>query len=61
MGCCCDISAGASPPLNFVLAINHNAFVKANFDIEVPFGVEATALYPEVDYTTVDEYLDKFV
>ncbi|KAJ9135814.1 hypothetical protein P3X46_032949 [Hevea brasiliensis] len=51
----------APSPLNFILAINHNAFVQGNFDIEVPSGVEACQLYPEVKYTTVDKYLDQFV
>eukprot|EP00262_Sarcandra_glabra_P020701 TRINITY_DN8393_c0_g1_i1.p1 TRINITY_DN8393_c0_g1~~TRINITY_DN8393_c0_g1_i1.p1 ORF type:complete len:311 (-),score=50.15 TRINITY_DN8393_c0_g1_i1:240-1172(-) len=51
-------------PLNVVLAINHSVFVKgdhANFEIEPSFGVEASELYPEVKYTTVDEYLNQFV
>ncbi|OAY25200.1 isoflavone reductase homolog A622 [Manihot esculenta] len=51
----------APSPLNFILAINHNAFVKGNFDVVVPLGVEACQLYPEVKYTTVDKYLDQFV
>ncbi|KAL0561139.1 hypothetical protein IC582_001559 [Cucumis melo] len=51
-------------PLNVILAISHSAFVKGdhtNFEIEASFGVEATKLYPEVKYTSVDEYLDQFV
>lgn len=51
-------------PVNVILAISHSAFVKGdhtNFEIEPSFGVEATKLYPEVKYTTVDEYLDQFV
>ncbi|XP_038888584.1 phenylcoumaran benzylic ether reductase Pyrc5-like [Benincasa hispida] len=51
-------------PLNVIIAISHSAFVKGdhtNFEIEPSFGVEATKLYPEVKYTTVDEYLDQFV
>lgn len=51
-------------PLNVILALNHSAFVKGdqtNFEIEASFGVEASALYPEVRYTTVDEYLSRFV
>ncbi|KAK4390696.1 Isoflavone reductase-like protein [Sesamum angolense] len=50
-------------PINFFLAINHAIFVKGDhtyFDI-TPFGVEASELYPDVEYTTVEEYLDKFV
>ncbi|XP_023536776.1 isoflavone reductase homolog TP7-like [Cucurbita pepo subsp. pepo] len=51
-------------PLNVILALNHSVFVKGdqtNFEIEASFGVEASALYPEVRYTTVDEYLSRFV
>ncbi|KAL9231649.1 hypothetical protein vseg_006848 [Gypsophila vaccaria] len=52
------------PPTNVFLAIGHAVFVKGdqtNFDIEPSFGVEASELYPDVKYTSVDEYLDQFV
>ncbi|XP_058780742.1 phenylcoumaran benzylic ether reductase Betv6-like [Vicia villosa] len=58
-----DIEA-APVPINVVLAINHSIFVKGdhtNFVIEPSFGVEAFELYPDVKYTTVEEYLDQFV
>ncbi|XP_058780739.1 phenylcoumaran benzylic ether reductase Betv6-like [Vicia villosa] len=58
-----DIEA-AHVPINVVLAINHSIFVKGdhtNFVIEPSFGVEAFELYPDVKYTTVEEYLDQFV
>ncbi|KAF7817582.1 isoflavone reductase-like protein [Senna tora] len=51
-------------PINVGLAINHSVFVKGdhtNFEIEPSFGVEASELYPDVKYTTVEEYLDQFV
>ncbi|XVF15784.1 hypothetical protein REPUB_Repub09cG0186400 [Reevesia pubescens] len=51
-------------PWNFVLSFRHPMFVKgeaSNFEIEACFGVEASELYPEVKYTTVDEYLQQFV
>ncbi|KAL2346317.1 hypothetical protein Fmac_000317 [Flemingia macrophylla] len=51
-------------PINVVLSINHSAFVKGdqtNFEIEPSFGVEASELYPDVKYTTVEEYLEQFV
>ncbi|GMH02774.1 hypothetical protein Nepgr_004613 [Nepenthes gracilis] len=54
----------ATPPTNVILSIGHSVFVKGdhtNFEIEPSFGVEATSLYPDVKYTTVDEYLDQFV
>ena len=57
-------SSEAPLPLNVILALNHSVFVKGdqtNFEIEASFGVEASALYPEVRYTTVDEYLSRFV
>ncbi|OAY85818.1 isoflavone reductase-like protein isoform X1 [Ananas comosus] len=51
-------------PLNVALAISHSVFVKGdhtNFEIEPSFGVEASELYPDVKYTTVDEYLNRFL
>jgi len=50
-------------PANIVIAISHSIFVKGdqtNFEIG-PDGVEGSQLYPDVKYTTVDEYLSKFV
>ncbi|KAH7850162.1 hypothetical protein Vadar_028687 [Vaccinium darrowii] len=47
---------------NLLLAINHSVFVKGdqtNFEIEPLFGVEASELYPDVKYTTVEELLDQ--
>lgn len=32
-----------------------------NFEIDPSFGVEASELYPDVNYATVEEYLDQFV
>ncbi|CBI37664.3 phenylcoumaran benzylic ether reductase Pyrc5 [Vitis vinifera] len=54
----------ASVPLNVMLAFCHSVFVKGdhtNFEIKPSFGVEASELYPDVKYTTVDEYLNQFV
>nr|GME06132.1 isoflavone reductase-like protein [Ipomoea batatas] len=51
-------------PINVVLSINHSVFVKGghtNFVIEPSFGVEASELYPDVKYTSVEEYLENFV
>ncbi|KAG9449680.1 hypothetical protein H6P81_009645 [Aristolochia fimbriata] len=51
-------------PVNIILSISHSVFVKGdhtNFEIEPSFGVEASELYPDVKYTTVDEYLNQFV
>ena len=56
--------AEASPPLNVLLSLCHCVFVKGgqtNFEIEPCFGVEASELYPDVKYTTVDEILDNYV
>ncbi|KAL9394974.1 hypothetical protein Peur_014259 [Populus x canadensis] len=51
-------------PINIVLSINHSAFFNGdmtNFDIDPSWGAEASELYPDVKYTTVEEYLDQFV
>ncbi|GAY51557.1 hypothetical protein CUMW_135080, partial [Citrus unshiu] len=45
----------ASYPLNMLLPIGHSAYVlgdQTNFEIEPSFGVEATELYPDANYTT---------
>ncbi|KAK4751724.1 hypothetical protein SAY87_020522 [Trapa incisa] len=50
-------------PGNVLMALGHSVFVKGdhtNFEIEESFGVEASALYPDVKYTTVEEYLSHF-
>ena len=59
-----SLFAEAPVPVNVILSIGHSVFVKGdhtNFEIEPSFGVEASELYPDVKYTTVDEYLNKFV
>jgi len=55
--------AEAPIPINVILSINHSVFVKGdhtNFEIEPSFGVEASELYPDVKYTTVEEILGQF-
>ena len=50
--------------LKLFLSLGYTIFVKgemANFEIEASFGVEASELYPDVKYTTLDEYLNQFV
>ncbi|KAG1366290.1 putative Isoflavone reductase [Cocos nucifera] len=54
----------SSIPFNVVLSICHYVLIKAdhaNFRIDPSFGVEATDLYPDVKYTTVDDYLNRFL
>ncbi|XP_010056239.2 isoflavone reductase-like protein [Eucalyptus grandis] len=54
----------ARSPDDLMWAIYHSIFVKGdqtNFKIEPSFGVEASELYPNVKYSTMDEYLDQFV
>ncbi|XP_047957141.1 isoflavone reductase-like protein [Salvia hispanica] len=51
-------------PVNFLLAINHSAFIKGDqtyYEVNPTLGVEATQLYPDVNYTTVDDYLNRFL
>lgn len=53
-----------SPTNEMILSINHSVFAKGdqnNFEIEPAFGVEASEVYPDVRYMTVEEYLDRFV
>ncbi|KAF8027325.1 hypothetical protein BT93_E0279 [Corymbia citriodora subsp. variegata] len=54
----------ATQRCNFSLSLHHSAMVRGdhtNFEISPSFGVEASELYPDVKYTTVDQYLDQFV
>ncbi|MED6118408.1 Phenylcoumaran benzylic ether reductase Betv6 [Stylosanthes scabra] len=51
-------------PINVILSIYHCVLVKGdhtNFEIEPSVEVEASELYPDVNYTTVEEYLHQFV
>lgn len=51
-------------PTNLILAVNHSVYVRGDqtrFEIEPSLGVEASKLYPEVKYTTVEEYLDQLL
>ncbi|KAK7320757.1 hypothetical protein VNO77_30527 [Canavalia gladiata] len=49
-------------PSEFGLDVDrHHAGDCTNFEIDPSFGVEASQLYPEVKYTTVDNYLNAFV
>ncbi|KAH0685407.1 hypothetical protein KY290_016677 [Solanum tuberosum] len=55
---------GPDLPSRVNLAICHSIFVKGdstNFEVDPSIGVEATELYPEVKYTTVNDYYNKFV
>ncbi|KAF8051974.1 hypothetical protein N665_1634s0012 [Sinapis alba] len=50
-------------PATIFLSINHSVFVKGdqtNFTIEPELGVEASELYPDVKYTSIEEYLSHF-
>ncbi|WJX60980.1 Eugenol synthase 1 [Trifolium repens] len=51
-------------PANLMLALGHSMLVKGdctNFEIDSSFGVEVTELYPDVKYTSVDNYLNAFI
>ncbi|XP_010416400.1 PREDICTED: isoflavone reductase homolog P3-like [Camelina sativa] len=51
-------------PIDVFKAINHSIFVKGDqtsFTIEPSYGVEASELYPDIKYITVDEYLSELV
>ncbi|KAF3332800.1 isoflavone reductase-like protein [Carex littledalei] len=54
----------AQPKEKIVLALMHSAFIRGdqtNYDIDPSFGVEASQLYPHVKYTTMNEYLNRFL
>ncbi|KAG6526161.1 phenylcoumaran benzylic ether reductase Pyrc5-like [Zingiber officinale] len=52
------------PQLSTMLGIFYSVFIngdETNFEIDPLSGVEATKLYPDVKYTTVDEYLNRLL
>ncbi|KAK3163652.1 hypothetical protein QOZ80_1AG0006410 [Eleusine coracana subsp. coracana] len=54
----------AAFPLNILLSLALSIFVRgdqANFNIDPTIGVEATKLYPDVNYTTVDDFLSRLL
>jgi hypothetical protein len=58
-----DDSAEAPLPLGVALSIGHAAYIlgETNFKIEPSLGAAAGELYPNVEYTTVSEYLDRML
>ncbi|PKA49320.1 Isoflavone reductase-like protein [Apostasia shenzhenica] len=51
-------------PHSIIVGINYLVFVKGNclsFDIDPATAAEATELYPDVKYTTVEEYLSRSI
>ncbi|RCV24251.1 hypothetical protein SEVIR_5G069000v4 [Setaria viridis] len=53
----------ASHALGIALSIGHAAYIlgETNFKIEPSLGAAAGELYPDVEYTTVSEYLDRLL
>ncbi|KAI0523973.1 hypothetical protein KFK09_003337 [Dendrobium nobile] len=52
----------APSPFNIILTLNYLVFVKGDclsFEIDPSVAAEATELYPDVKYTTVEEYLSR--
>ncbi|TKY67566.1 Isoflavone reductase-like [Spatholobus suberectus] len=52
----------SSFPINIGLSICHASYVKGdhtNYEIEPSFGVEASELYLDVKYTTLDEFFNE--
>ncbi|KAF3340930.1 isoflavone reductase-like protein [Carex littledalei] len=50
-------------PVNIILSLHYSVFIKGdqtNFKIEPSFGVEATELYPQFKYTTVEELIRRY-
>ncbi|KAL5823824.1 hypothetical protein ACOSQ4_021724 [Xanthoceras sorbifolium] len=47
-----------------MLVVNYSIFMKGeqtHFDIDPSSGVDSSVLYPDVDYATVDKFLDQFI
>ncbi|CAO2180560.1 unnamed protein product [Urochloa humidicola] len=51
----------ASIPMNVILSLGHATHIKgeqSKLEVDPSTGVDASALYPDVKYTTVDDYLN---
>jgi len=56
--------AEAPFPINIIASLNYSVFVKGattNIEIDPSFAVEASELYPDVKYTSVEEYISRLV
>lgn len=51
-------------PESIVASFTHDIFIKGcqvNFSLDKPTDLEATSLYPEMQFRTIDECFDEFV
>lgn len=51
-------------PDSIVASFTHDIFIKGcqvNFSLDKPTDLEATSLYPEMQFRTIDECFDEFV
>lgn len=56
-----SIISESPEPLPFFYAIAHAGFIKGettNFEIDPSIGLEASQIYPDVKYNTVEQYLE---
>lgn len=56
-------AAALPPPQNIPVSILHSVFVKGdlvNFELGEDY-LEASELYPDYNYTSIDQLLDKFL
>ncbi|CAL4977285.1 unnamed protein product [Urochloa decumbens] len=54
----------ASIPMNLILSIGHATHIKgeqSKLEVDPATGVDASELYPDVKYTTVDDYLNRLL
>ena len=56
-------SAELPVPLDILLSMGHAVYIKGEhkFKIDPSSGVDAGELYPDVKYTTVDDYLNRLL
>jgi hypothetical protein len=56
------VTAEMPSPNNFFLAFSYSFLVKGEQYFEPgPDDVEASELYPDIKYTTVDEFLNRYM
>lgn len=59
-----DLAQANNIPESIVASLTHDIFIKGcqyNFEIEGPQDVELSQLYPEISYTSVEDFFDEYL
>lgn len=59
-----DLAEANKIPESIVASLTHDIFIKGcqfNFEIDGPHDVELSQLYPEISYTSVEDFFDEYL